>query len=204
MGKLHESFNQSNLLKFQNIPYSGGFIFGSGNEDFGLSPDFLLEQRVIVVTLNYRLGLFGFLSLGTPAYSGNMGLKDQQLALKWIHSNIEHFSGDSQRITVFGVSAGGASAHLQMFSAESRKYFRNIISMSGTVDDYWALNKKSDHLDVAYEIAEDLDLEAKDTVDELIEVLKSAAADDIVSYGRLDGLMVRTFELEVGPIIESK
>lgn len=58
------------------------------------------------VTFNYRLGPFGFLTLNTPDYSGNMGLKDQLLALKWVNKNIERFGGDKTKITIFGQSAG--------------------------------------------------------------------------------------------------
>lgn len=58
------------------------------------------------VTLNYRMDIFGFLSLNTPEYSGNMGLKDQVLALRWVNDNIEHFGGDKNRITLFGHSSG--------------------------------------------------------------------------------------------------
>lgn len=85
--------------------HGGGFAEGSGN-DYFYGPDSLIEQGVILVTINYRLGIFGFLSLNTNKYSGNMGLKDQYLALKWTHHNIESFGGDKRRITVMGQSAG--------------------------------------------------------------------------------------------------
>lgn len=90
--------------------HGGGFASGSGN-NFFYGPDFLLEQEVILVTMNYRLGAFGFLSLNTKTYSGNMGLKDQQLALKWTHRNIGSFGGDRRRITLMGHSAGMLCVH---------------------------------------------------------------------------------------------
>lgn len=85
--------------------HGGGYAEGSGN-DYFYGPDFLIEQGVILVTINYRLGIFGFMSLNTVLYSGNMGMKDQQMASKWIHSNIQAFQGDPQRITLMGQSAG--------------------------------------------------------------------------------------------------
>lgn len=83
----------------------GSFATGSGS-DFIYGPDFFVEHEVIYVSVNYRLGIFGFLSLGTREFSGNMGIKDQQLALKWIYENIEAFGGDSQKITLGGISVG--------------------------------------------------------------------------------------------------
>lgn len=86
------------------------YIFGGahfeGNAHDIPGPDFLLENRVILVAMNHRVGVLGFLSLDLPEYSGNMGLKDQQLALKWVHQNIEQFGGDNKRITIFGHSSG--------------------------------------------------------------------------------------------------
>lgn len=85
--------------------YGGGFISGL-SDDLWFGADFLMEQCVVLVTMNYRLGPFGFLSLAQSEYSGNMGLKDQQLALKWIHDNIYAFGGDKRNVTLIGTSAG--------------------------------------------------------------------------------------------------
>lgn len=85
--------------------HGGVYIEGAG-DDYFFGPDFIIEKGTILVTINYRLGIFGFLSLNSTEHSGNMGLKDQQLALKWIHSNIHQFGGDNNRITIFGESAG--------------------------------------------------------------------------------------------------
>lgn len=90
--------------------HGGGFAEGSGNDNV-YGPDFLVEKDVVLVTINYRIGILGFLSLDQPEYSGNMGLKDQQLALKWVYENVEHFGGDKTRITVFGQSAGNYTSY---------------------------------------------------------------------------------------------
>lgn len=93
----------------------GGFTEGSSNDAF-FGPDFLIEHDVVYVSTNYRLGTFGFLNLDEAEYSGNMGLKDQQLALEWTYNNIEHFGGDKDRITVFGQSAGKNARLFSQFS----------------------------------------------------------------------------------------
>lgn len=66
----------------------------------------------MLVTVQYRLGIFGLLNLDTDAYTGNMALKDQQLALKWVWNNIESFAGDKQKILIFGESAGATKTHI--------------------------------------------------------------------------------------------
>ena len=70
-------------------------MFGDGSIANGY---FLLEHDVVVVSMNYRLGVFGFLSLNSPEVSGNQGLRDQQLALKWVQKNIHHFGGDPSQV----------------------------------------------------------------------------------------------------------
>ncbi|XP_023313107.1 carboxylesterase 1D-like [Anoplophora glabripennis] len=96
-----------------NIPvmvwiYGGAFNKGSSKIK-KYSPDYFLEEHIIIVTFNYRVGVFGFLSTEDSASPGNYGLKDQILALQWVKDNIGHFGGNSESITVFGQSAGSAS-----------------------------------------------------------------------------------------------
>lgn len=85
--------------------FGGGFNIGSAGDGY-YGPDFLLSLDNILVTMHYRLGIFGFLQLNDTEYTGNAGLKDQQLALKWVYQNIENFSGNKHQITIFGQSAG--------------------------------------------------------------------------------------------------
>lgn len=78
------------------------------------------------------MGIFGFLTLGTDEYSGNIGLKDQVLALQWIQDNIHHFGGDKNKVTIFGESSGGSSAHFHTLSPQSQNLFQRVIAQSGT------------------------------------------------------------------------
>jgi len=124
--------------------HGGGFAHGSGGRDF-YGPDYLVEQDIVVVSIQYRLGVVGFLSfkdetLGIP---GNAGLKDQSMALKWVKDNVAHFGGDAGNITLAGESAGSASVHYQMISPMSKGLFNRAILESGTAFNPWA-NMPSD------------------------------------------------------------
>lgn len=101
---------------------------------------------VVVVTVNYRLGAFGFLSLDDPELKvpGNSGLKDQVMALKYVKANIEKFGGDSNNITLFGHSAGGGSVSWHCVSEASKFLFNRAIIMSGCVLNQWCLAARSD------------------------------------------------------------
>lgn len=92
---------------------------GSGNSDL-YSPEYIVQEEVIVVTINYRLGALGFLYLPEEGIYGNAGLKDQLLAFKWVHENIHMFGGDPRNVTLFGESAGASSIHLHALSIKSK------------------------------------------------------------------------------------
>ena len=96
-------------------------------------------QNVIVVSIEYRVESLGFLYLGTPDAPGNQGLHDQQLALQWLEKNIRYFGGDSQRVTLFGESAGAVSVGLHLLSPKSRSLFRNAILESSGPTGKWAV-----------------------------------------------------------------
>ena len=110
--------------------HGGGFICGSGNDDF-YGPEILIRHGVILVTINYRLDIAGFLCLHTEDVPGNAGMKDQVAALRWIKKNISHFGGDPENITIFGESAGGMSASYHCISPMSKGLFKRAILQSG-------------------------------------------------------------------------
>ena len=110
------------------------FRFGEAGR---FDPAPLVERGVVVVTVNYRLGAFGFLAHpaltaeSSDATSGNYGIMDQQAALRWVRDNIEEFGGDANRVTIFGESAGGLSVHAHMVSPASAGLFDRAIVQSG-------------------------------------------------------------------------
>ncbi|XP_017049857.2 uncharacterized protein LOC108093964 [Drosophila ficusphila] len=114
--------------------HGGGFFAGSAGP--GLTgPEYFMDSgEVILVTMAYRLGPFGFLSTQDAVMPGNFGLKDQNAALRWVQRNIRSFGGDPQRVTIFGQSAGGVAAHMHLLSPRSQGLFHRVISMSGTAN----------------------------------------------------------------------
>jgi para-nitrobenzyl esterase len=116
--------------------YGGGFVAGATSEG-RQDGTHLAEQGVIVVSMNYPLGVFGFLvhpelakESGRNA-SGNYGLLDQLAALRWVHENIAAFGGDPGNVTIFGESAGSFSVSAQMASPLAKGLFQKAIGESG-------------------------------------------------------------------------
>ncbi len=110
--------------------HGGGNFGGTGNE---------VDARrmatggdVVVVTVNYRLGVFGFFGHPGLADSGSFGLLDQQAALRWVRDNAAAFGGDPRNVTLFGESAGGIDSCAQLTSPRARGLFHKVILQSGS------------------------------------------------------------------------
>ncbi|MGC2466199.1 MAG: carboxylesterase family protein [Candidatus Acidiferrum sp.] len=116
--------------------YGGGFQAGATSEP-RQDGEALAHRGVVIVSMNYRLGVFGFfshpeLTKESPHHaSGNYGLLDQAAALEWVHKNIAAFGGDPQNVTIFGESAGSFSVSAQMASPVSKKLIHRAMGESG-------------------------------------------------------------------------
>src|SRR6202795_4831500 len=116
--------------------YGGGFQAGSSSEP-RQDGEYLAHKGVVIVSMNYRLGIFGFLShpgltAESPHHaSGNYGLLDQAAALKWVHENIAAFGGDPNNVTIFGESAGSFAVSALMASPLSKELIHGAIGESG-------------------------------------------------------------------------
>ena len=114
--------------------HGGGFVFGSSAQP-GYDGAALAKRGVVLVSLNYRLGVFGFMAHPAldregPA-SGNYGLQDQIAALRWVRANIAAFGGDPANVTIFGESAGAHAVGMLMASPQAKGLFAKAIAQSG-------------------------------------------------------------------------
>ncbi|CAK9812183.1 Venom carboxylesterase-6 [Anthophora quadrimaculata] len=132
--------NNEELVPVMFWIHGGAYQFGSGNY---ANETLLMDKNIVLVTVNYRLGPFGFLSTGDSVVPGNMGLKDQSVALRWVHDNIKNFGGDPAQITIFGINAGGSSVHYHYMTSWSADLFQRGISISGVALDSWTQTKKA-------------------------------------------------------------
>jgi para-nitrobenzyl esterase len=116
--------------------YGGGFVTGDGSE-YRYDGESMAKRGIVAVTVNYRVGIFGFLAhpdltKESPNHrSGNYGLLDQHAALEWVQQNIAAFGGDPARVTIAGESAGSISVCAQMASPLSKGLFAGAIGESG-------------------------------------------------------------------------
>ncbi|XP_070393445.1 cholinesterase-like isoform X2 [Dermacentor albipictus] len=158
--------------------HGGGFNFGSASMDVYDGAVLAALEDVVVVSMNYRLGIFGFLALPndeTPA-AGNQGLLDQVLALRWIQENIVNFGGDPMRVTLFGESAGGWSIAYHAISPLARMLFhRGIVQSAGIL-----VQQLADPFNVAelkaMQVADSVGCSAKFNVTNVVGCLQNKTA----------------------------
>ncbi|XP_077258443.1 cocaine esterase [Temnothorax americanus] len=101
----------------------------------------LIKKKLIVVSIQYRLGTLGFLSTGTQVMPGNNGMFDMVLAIDWVKDYIYFFGGDPNRITAFGHGTGASSAIMLSLSKFCENHFHGLIAMSGSVLSHFAVDK---------------------------------------------------------------
>ncbi|GFQ84789.1 neuroligin-3 [Trichonephila clavata] len=145
-------------------PYDGRVLSSYGN--------------VIVVTINFRLGVLGFLPAVDRSARGNYGLMDQVAALHWIQDNIAEFGGDPYNVTVFGQGHGAACINLLMLSPMAKGLFHRAIMQSGSALCPWAVAK--DAISHTQILAQSLNCSTQDSM-VLIECLRKRRLEEIMS-----------------------
>ncbi|XP_045526794.1 cholinesterase-like [Pieris brassicae] len=172
--------------------HGGAFINGDGTKRLH-GPKYLVRHNIIVVSINYRLGPFGFLCLDIPEVSGNQGFKDQTIALRWIRENIESFGGDPNHVTAYGESAGAASVEFHIAS-ENEQLFQGAILSSGALFARWTIGEIDNSIPL--KIASSLGL-STDNVRTALEFLKGQDVQKVIGastgFRLLAGCVERKF-----------
>ncbi|KAK8732251.1 hypothetical protein OTU49_006995, partial [Cherax quadricarinatus] len=156
--------------------HGGAFFCGSASE-FG--PNALLNHDMVLVVIQYRLGVLGFLSTEDDTIPGNFGLLDQVLALQWVQRNIHHFGGDPQKVTIFGESAGAASVSYHLLSPKSRGLYSQAIMQSGSALNPWAHGKS--RRDLALHVGRTVGCGKLEDSHDLLGCLQQANAEKLTS-----------------------
>ena len=119
--------------------HGGAYVVGSGSQAAYSGANLVQRQSdIIMVNLNYRLNMYGFMDFSTVPGGENFktapcnGLLDQAMALRWVHDNIAAFGGDPDNVTIFGQSAGGGSVSILPVMKEANQYFKRVIAQSGS------------------------------------------------------------------------
>ena len=169
-----------------------------------------LQGNVIIVTINYRLGVFGFLTTNDDNAPGNYGLWDQRLAIQWVKSNIENFGGDPEKICIFGESAGGFSVGFQTMSPLNNGLFQRAIFESGSVQ--WPSDFEVRTINVAKKLGQDLnctetDLSENRDTRKLIDCLRNVPSSSLLAaQGPASNHKEGEFSLQskLGPVIDGQ
>ena len=171
--------------------HGGAYITGSSNSVI-YDLDSLPQHEIVLVTINYRLGPFGFLKLdeisnGEIRSTGNEGLMDQKLAIEWVKENIAEFGGDPDNITIFGESAGAWSVALQSSISPSGNLFSKAICQSGGMNAYFDKERGNQWGELFLKTANDNGLKINDLLSldyKQITLLASEMKHTMIAHGK--------------------
>ena len=162
--------------------------------------DILALHGVVIVVIQYRLGPFGFLTTGDSAAPGNFGMLDHVEALKWVRDNIENFGGNPNKVTIFGVSAGGSSVGLHLLSPLSKELFHQAIAESGVDVSPFAIQPTSIGISVAKELAQKLSCPTGQH-SEMVACLREKKDTDIQTASQTSSLKFVDY-LQWAPVVD--
>ncbi|XP_022828343.1 esterase FE4-like [Spodoptera litura] len=169
--------------------HGGGFVVGWG--EMLKYTQFMKTKDVIVVTFNYRVGVHGFLCLGSEIAPGNAGMKDQVALLRWVQKNIASFGGNPDDVTILGYSAGSASVDLLMLSKSTEGLFHKVVPESG--GSLAAFSIQSDPIEIAKTYAKILNFTDVDDITALTEFYTTTPLDVLTSTSAVFGRPESTF-----------
>ncbi|KAJ8734933.1 hypothetical protein PYW08_014183 [Mythimna loreyi] len=158
--------------------HGGAFAMGFG--DLFTGTQLMTKKDIIIVTFNYRLGIHGFLCLGTEDVPGNAGLKDQVELLRWVQKNIASFGGNPNDVTVAGYNSGSACADLLMLSKSAEGLFHRVLLESEVSLASFAVQR--DPLEVAKIFARKKNFTNVDDIYALEEFYKTASFEQLTSF----------------------
>jgi para-nitrobenzyl esterase len=192
--------------------HGGGFVMGAASQPL-YDGEELARMGCVVVSINYRLGLFGFLA--HPALSqesdakvsGNYGLLDQIEGLRWVKRNIAAFGGDPERVTIFGESAGGISVLCLMVAPQAKGLFHGAIAQSATGMNIAPLHEARPGQETAEEAGQRSVAACGLTASADARQMRSLAADALVQAAPFEpvspaGLRLKPLSLRLGPIVD--
>ncbi|XP_064471250.1 acetylcholinesterase-like isoform X2 [Ornithodoros turicata] len=162
--------------------HGGAFTYGGIEKSSGDLSNLAATANVVAVSMNYRLNALGFLYGRSEDVPGNVGLYDQNMALKWVKDNIESFNGDPKSVTIVGHDAGAQSVGYHIVSPKSRNLFKRAVLLSGSPYTTMPLNKQ----DIAYNRGIAVARKLGCSADKLMECLREKDAMDVAAKSQYE------------------
>ncbi|CAH1643318.1 unnamed protein product [Spodoptera littoralis] len=187
---------ETNLPVLVNV-HGGGYILGYGQQSH--FKDLVRSRKIIVLTFNYRLGVHGFLCLGTEGAPGNAGLKDQLAFLRWVKANIASFGGNPNDVTLSACSAGSGSIDFLTLSSLTKGLYTKTIQESGA--SIGGVGAQVDPIEYAKNYARLLNFHNVDDLDRLEEFYRTAPFELLVSNPD-EMLNAKNVNILFGPCVE--